>query len=486
MMEKAFGDLLELCSSGQVDVHADSRLIKTGDIFVAIPGESQDGAKYIAQAMERGATRIVCKEPVAALFAKSAPPEVNFYTHADPREALWRLARARWNMANPPFKIIGVTGTNGKTTSAFLLEHIYKSLGLKVGVLGTVDYHWPGFHQSAPLTTPDPLKLYSLLAKMAEAGVEIVVMEVSSHALAQQRVSGLPFSAAIFTNLTRDHLDFHRHMEDYFRTKSRLFLSLPEKNKGMAINCDDAYGRRLLELLPTALSYGIHQGMPGQRHLKGTIMESGPNGMRLKMTLGSMSWELRTQLVGDFNALNLLGVQAAAIEMGVEPAQLSCLESFSGVRGRLERIPNSQGFHIFVDYAHTPDALVNALRALRGSGFKRIIAVFGCGGNRDRSKRPLMGQAVAENADIAILTTDNPRFEDPETIITDVKPGLARAAKTIIEIDRRKATARALELLEPDDALLIAGKGHEDYQIIKDQKFHYSDQEVVRELLSCA
>ena len=254
----------------------------------------------------------------------------------------------------------------------------------------------------------------------------------------------------------------------------------------MAVNADDPWGRRLLELCPRALSFGLQQGPPRRRHLWGELLSAGTEGCRLRMHLEGRTWELRSPLVGAFNASNLLTVQALALETGLDPGQFKALESFTGVCGRLERVEKSQGLNVFVDYAHTPDALVNVLKALRGAGFKRIITVFGCGGNRDRTKRPLMGEAVARYADVAVLTSDNPRFEEPEAILRDVLPGLKEAREVLVEVDRHAATARALDMLGKDDALLIAGKGHEDYQIIQGVKHHYSDQEVVRELLHCA
>ena len=325
-----------------------------------------------------------------------------------------------------------------------------------------------------------------MLAQMDAKGVDVAVMEVSSHAIDQQRICGVPFAGAAFTNLTQDHLDFHNDMESYFKTKARLFLELPRAEKALAVNADDPWGRRLLELCPRALSFGLQQGPPRRRHLWGELLSAGTGGCHLRMHLKGRIWELRSPLVGAFNASNLLTVQALALEMGLEPEQFAALEGFTGVCGRLERVNNPQGLNVFVDYAHTPDALVNVLKALRGAGFKRIITVFGCGGNRDRSKRPLMGEAVARYADVAVLTSDNPRFEEPQAILQDVLPGLREAREVLVEVDRRTATARALDMLDKDGALLIAGKGHEDYQIIQGVRHHYSDQEVVRELLHCA
>lgn len=484
MMERDFTELLAEARTGGREVRADSRKVRPGDIFVAVPGASEDGSRYIPDAVAAGAAIIVCR-PETARAAGANGATCRFIPHEDPREALWRLAAARFGTEDLPLRVVGITGTNGKTTTAALLEHLFTAAGHRVGVLGTVTYRWPGHSEAAPLTTPDPLSLHAMLARMAEAGVDMVFMEVSSHALAQQRVSGVPFAGAVFTNLTQDHLDFHPDMESYFKAKARLFLELPRKDKALAINADDPWGRRLLELCPGALSYGLGRGVPGRRHLWGQLHASGTGGVHLRMRADDAEWELRSPLVGAFNAANLLAAQAMALELGLAPSAMQALATFTGVSGRLERVDNPQGLHVFVDYAHTPDALVNVLTALRGAGFARIVTVFGCGGNRDRTKRPLMGEAVARHSDVAVLTSDNPRNEEPEAILQDVLPGLASAREVVVEADRRAATEKALAMLGREDALLIAGKGHEDYQIIKGVKHHYSDQEVVRELLLC-
>lgn len=488
-MQRDFAALLETCRRGGVEVRSDSRSVARGDIFVAVPGVNEDGARFIPAAVQAGASVVVCRPGGAEEGAvRNAPraEDCRVVYHDDPREALWRLAEARWRTDALSITVLGVTGTNGKTTSTYLLERLFTEAGHKVGVLGTVNYRWPGHCEAAPLTTPDPLKVHSMLAQMDAEGVDVAVMEVSSHAIDQQRICGVPFAGAAFTNLTQDHLDFHNDMESYFKTKARLFLELPRAEKAMVVNADDPWGRRLLELCPRALSFGLQQGPPRRRHLWGELLSAGTGGCHLRMHLKGRTWELRSPLVGAFNASNLLTVQALALEMGLEPEQFAALEGFTGVCGRLERVNNPQGLNVFVDYAHTPDALVNVLKALRGAGFKRIITVFGCGGNRDRSKRPLMGEAVARYADVAVLTSDNPRFEEPQAILQDVLPGLREAREVLVEVDRRTATARALDMLDKDGALLIAGKGHEDYQIIQGVRHHYSDQEVVRELLHCA
>ncbi|MDR1660371.1 MAG: UDP-N-acetylmuramoyl-L-alanyl-D-glutamate--2,6-diaminopimelate ligase [Desulfovibrio sp.] len=482
-MSPDFAMLLGVCRDGGAEPRSDSRKVRPGDIFAAVPGETDDGARFIPAAAKAGAAFIVCRPDVGREILTAAE-DCRIIFHDNPREALWLLAQARWRTDRLPLKIFGVTGTNGKTTVSCLLESLFAAIGEKVGIVGTIAYRWPGHSQAAPLTTPDTLTLHSLLGRMADAGVTVAVMEVSSHALEQQRVYGIPFDGAIFTNLTQDHLDYHPDIESYFAAKAKLFLHLPQRDKAMSVNGDDHFGRRLLDLCPSALPFGLDRCDRGPR-LKGEIITSGPQGLHLRMRYKDAAWDLASPLVGSFNASNLLAVQALGLKLGLSPKSFSALEAFAGVNGRLERIGNSAGLNIFVDYAHTPDALVNALKALRDSGFARIITVFGCGGNRDRSKRPLMGEAVARFSDVAILTSDNPRFENPCAIIDDVLPGLANAREAHVEQDRRKATALALKMLTKNDALLIAGKGHEDYQIIQGIKHHYSDQEVVRELLRC-
>jgi UDP-N-acetylmuramoyl-L-alanyl-D-glutamate--2,6-diaminopimelate ligase len=316
--------------------------------------------------------------------------------------------------------------------------------------------------------------------------VETVVMEISSHAVDQQRVGGVHFTGTIFTNLTQDHLDYHTDMESYYSAKAGLFLELPAPDKVCAVNSDDSYGRRLLRTYKTGIGFGLNGTQAGRSGLTGEILSSGRGGLRLGMCFDGVRWELRSPLVGAFNASNLLGVQALCLGMGFSPDDLACLEDFRGVPGRLERIENPQGRHVFVDYAHTPDALINVLQALRAAGFIRIVVVFGCGGDRDRTKRPRMGEAAAKYADVVVLTSDNPRGEEPEAIMDDVLPGLKEARLVVREPDRREATRRALGMLGPDDALLVAGKGHEDCQIIGERRYPYSDQQVIREFLGCA
>lgn len=490
-MDGAFAGLQQSLRSGRAELRSDSRLVGRGDVFVAIPGEKVDGLQFVPDAINAGASAIVCSDNSAAcvaamLEASGKSGSCSIVHHPDPRIALGLLAEARWNSSRLPLEIIGITGTNGKTTSSYLLEHLFKALGEKTGVMGTINYRWADHIEAAPLTTPDALSLHYMLYRMAQSGVSKVIMEVSSHSIAQHRVSGISFAAAAFTNLTQDHLDFHEDMESYFHIKSRLFTTLPADDKPCAINTDDRWGKRLQNACGNVLSFGLANASDGSNYLGCDILGMGMSGCHIRMNYRGRSWELDSPLVGEFNIHNLLTAQAIALGMGYGPGDMSPLERFNGVCGRLERIENPAGLHIFVDYAHTPDALENVLGTLRKSGFKRVIAVFGCGGNRDRAKRPLMGEAVAKYSDVAVLTSDNPRFENAQDIINDVMPGLAGDCEVHVEPDRRKATMLALDMVGPEDALVIAGKGHEDYQIINGVRYHYSDQEIVREFLHCA
>lgn len=500
MMTKTLEQLRDELIRSPGSVRTDSRDVRPGDIFVvlpqAVPGQPDRSAEHLADALNRGAGAVVFPAggpaPLSGFDATVRVPV------ADTRAALGVLAAALYGTDSLPFPVIGVTGTNGKTTCAYLLEHLFRSTGKKVGVLGTVSYRWPGHDEAAPLTTPGCLAVHGHLAAMRDAGVDAAIMEVSSHALDQQRVAGVAFSGALFTNLTQDHLDYHGTMDRYFEAKQRLFHRAPHRRKAVAINADDAYGRRLLETLPAATGFGL-TGRPAEDRpfLAGNLLADAPDGLRLRLAWRgdhNASWDLASPLVGRHNAANLMAVMALALTMGFQPGDFACFHDFYGVSGRLERIPapapdsgaKGAGVGIFVDYAHTPDALIRAQEALRDAGFARVITVFGCGGDRDRTKRPLMGKAVADASDVAVVTSDNPRTEDPEAIIDDIMPGLAAARETHRESDRRRALELALELARPGDALLVAGKGHEPYQIIGTTKHPFSDQGILKELLTCA
>ncbi|WP_243358324.1 UDP-N-acetylmuramoyl-L-alanyl-D-glutamate--2,6-diaminopimelate ligase [Fundidesulfovibrio terrae] len=470
--------------AGGLEIYTDSRQVEPGGVFVAVPGHAQDGREFIPMALARGATYVVAAPGVVLPEGSSAV----LVSHPDPRCALGELAKARFGTANLPFKLAGVTGTNGKTTVAYLVEHIVRENGGVPGVLGTVEYRWPGHAEVANLTTPGCLKLHSMLAAMAASGVNGAVMEASSHALDQDRLAGIGFDAAVLTNVTQDHLDYHGGMDDYFASKRRLFEVYLKDRANAVINFDDTYGRKLLADMPEAIGYGLEGEDAGFRHpgraLTGRIASQDGNGMQLETSFQGRTWTIASPMAGRHNAQNLLAAQGAALCMGFSPEQMAVLATCQGAPGRLERVTNGKGLSVFVDYAHTPDALENVLKALRSLDFDRVIAVFGCGGDRDRTKRPLMARAVAKWADIAVLTSDNPRHEAPEAIMADAMPGLTDAKKVIADPDRRKAIGLALHEMGPRDVLLIAGKGHETYQQIGDVKHPFNDVTVVKELLS--
>jgi UDP-N-acetylmuramoyl-L-alanyl-D-glutamate--2,6-diaminopimelate ligase len=460
-------------------IATDSRQVQPGDIFVALPGSKLHGDEFIPDALKRGAEYVLGINQQAVPAAKKD----RFLGCQNPALALGELAAAKYKTRERSCKLLGVTGTNGKTTICYLLEHLLSRLGYKVGVLGTVSYRWPGQEMPASLTTPDCLQTHELLARMQEEQMDLVCMEVSSHALQQQRLAGLEFDLAIFSNLSQDHLDYHSDMRDYFQAKASLFSSPSLGLPRAVLNMDDAYGWELADICTDVLGFGLEK-RDLENYLQGQLLNLSRQGLRLRMQYQSQSWELNSSLPGRHNASNLLAVQAAGLVLGLQPEDFRFLQEFQNVPGRLQRVPNSQGLHIFIDYAHTPDALVNVLASLRQMGFSRLLVVFGCGGDRDREKRPLMGRAVAECADLALLTSDNPRHEDPLQIMQQVLPGLEQGqAQVMQEPERRRAIDLALQELGPEDALLVAGRGHEKYQQIGFSKIRFSDLETVQELL---
>ncbi|WP_461208266.1 UDP-N-acetylmuramoyl-L-alanyl-D-glutamate--2,6-diaminopimelate ligase [Desulfocurvus sp. DL9XJH121] len=465
--------------AGGLMVRTDSRQVRPGEVFVAMPGAKADGGAFIPDAVARGAAFVVARS--GARFPAGCAAQL--VEHDNPRRALGELAAARFSTRKLGLTVIGVTGTNGKTTVSYMLEHLLAKAGRKVGVVGTVSYRWPGFNLEASMTTPDCWQLHELLANMAAAGVDTVVMEVSSHALDQDRVWGLDFDVAALTNVTQDHLDYHKTMDAYFRAKARLFEDWPKPGKAAVVNADDAYGRMLLTRCENCVGYGLYYPSMGPGPgLSGRIKTSSSRGLELEMHYGADSWVLNSPLIGRHNASNLLTAQAVGLALGLRPRHLKALEDFTGVPGRLERVRNARGLDVFVDYAHTPDALENVLSSVRELDFRRLFCVFGCGGNRDKAKRPLMGEAVCRYCDVAVLTSDNPRDEEPGAIMDDVRPGLSGCAEVIEDPDRAQAIALALDAMQPGDVLVIAGKGHETYQEVKGVRTHFNDAEVVREL----
>jgi UDP-N-acetylmuramoyl-L-alanyl-D-glutamate--2,6-diaminopimelate ligase len=375
-------------------------------------------------------------------------------------------------------RLAGITGTNGKTTTTYLMESVLGHAGIPCGVMGTINTRYQGFEITSSLTTPGPLDLFEMLDRMSRAGMKACVMEVSSHALDQDRVAGLAFDCALFTNLSQDHLDYHKDMETYFLAKKRLF---EHYLKGTAVlNIDDAYGRRLAGILPGALTYGFSDGAL----IRPLSMDNSAAGLALHMTTPGGDIALKSSLKGEMNAYNIMAAIGGCHAMGISNEMIiKGIEAVKGVPGRMESVDNAYGLNIIVDYAHTPDALRTVLKNARQFTAGRLLTVFGCGGDRDRTKRPLMGAIASELADLAIVTSDNPRSEEPLAIMEDIVKGIKDRARVLQEPDRRKAICRAITTMAADDCLVIAGKGHEDYQIIGTNRIAFDDRECVRRCL---
>ncbi len=460
-------------------VWSDSREVKGEGVFVVF-GENY---RFLEEAIKRGASHVVVDRKTVS-FLPSFLKKSTVVVEDAPR-ALGELARAYYGTEDKDFILIGITGTNGKTTVSYLLEHLFNSLGRKVGIIGTVNYRWGDKSIASTLTTPGCLRLHSIVSKMLEDGVEVVVMEVSSHGLVQHRVAGFMFDVAIFTNLSHDHLDYHRDMEDYFNAKKRLFKDYLKKDAVSVINVEDKYGMRLVENKigeGKVIGFGF-KDIEIPEMVRGEISYMGRKGMGVRSIFKNKKWDIHLPLIGKHNALNLLSVEGAALGLEMEPINFKVLENIDQIPGRLEQIENPLNYNIVVDYAHTPDALEKVLSSLKEMDFHRLIVVFGCGGDRDRTKRPIMGQVVCKYADIAVLTSDNPRFEDPEEIMEEVYKGM-NSIEIVREVDRRRAIAKAISLMNKEDVLLIAGKGHEDYQEIRGKRYPFSDREVVKEYFS--
>lgn len=457
----------------------DSRTTAPGDLFFALPGEKVDGGKFCRDAVARGA---------AAIVAAGQPNEIDspVVLVENPRAAMGALAAAFYRHPANDLKCVGVTGTNGKTTTAFLVQHLLESAGQSCGLIGTIKYVVAGRELPASRTTPESVDLQSMLEQIREAHGRAVAMEVSSHALVQNRVDGISFDAAVFTNLTQDHLDFHHSMDAYFEAKALLFekLSHAPGRKGTAIvNADDRYGHRLIERFEKRLKLvTFGRGVNAAFRASAIRFEGGMTTFQLDAR--RKSYLVRLPLIGLFNVYNALGALAAATACGVElRASVAALANAPQVPGRLERVPSKRNFHVYVDYAHTDDALRNVLRTLRELNPERIITVFGCGGDRDRAKRPLMGAASAELSDLSIITSDNPRGEDPVAIIRDIEAGMSGRPFEIIE-DREEAIRHAIEIAQPGDIVLIAGKGHEKTQEFRDRKIAFDDVTVAGRAIS--
>jgi len=454
----------------------DSRRVQKNGLFVAMRGESRDGHEFIGQAIEKGASVIVAEREEKHSRATCLVVE-------NARNALADLSATFYGLPAQRLKLAAVTGTNGKTTITFLIKHICEKAGLRCGLIGTVRYEIGERVLPASRTTPESLDLQELLAQIVNAGCRAAAMEVSSHALAQDRTRGLEWNVAVFTNLTQDHLDFHGTMESYFESKLKLFTQLGQQQKNRkpvaVVNIDDRYGQQLLQRIGKKVAV-ITYGMGVRADFRASNYRVEFGGTSYQLDARGKSYLVRVPLIGRFNVLNSVATLAAANALGVDlrEAVLSLGKS-SQVPGRLELVPAKRQFQVFVDYAHTPDALRNVLKTLRELGPNRLIVVFGCGGDRDRKKRPLMGEIADRHADYAILTSDNPRKEDPNSIITEIEKGF-RSTHYEKLVDRAEAIGRAIALVQPRDIVLIAGKGHENYQEFADHTVPFDDIQVAR------
>jgi UDP-N-acetylmuramoyl-L-alanyl-D-glutamate--2,6-diaminopimelate ligase len=474
-----------------------SREVQPGGVFVAIRGEKTDGNNFVTDAISRGAMTIVSELPFGSAPAGSsdgspagrlpAAANTSWAQVKNARRALATIAANFYGRPARALKLIGITGTNGKTTTSYLIDSILRAAGLETGLAGTIEYRTPRGTLAAKSTTPESLDLQKFFAEVRGAGGTHAVMEVSSHALAMERAWGCPFAVAVFTNLTRDHLDFHKTMEEYAAAKRRLFEGTGAGAPHVAvINSDDAFAAQLKVFAPRTLTYGLRNGAEVTTKKFALTF----SGLEFTAHTPAGKIEIVSPLVGRINVYNILAAVGAALVLDVpREAIAEGILDLKNVPGRFERIDEGQPFLVVVDYAHTDDALRNLLETARElvrqeNRRGRIITLFGCGGDRDRTKRPLMGEAAGALSDLVVLTSDNPRSEDPRLIINDAVVGLQRAnARYVIEADRARAIEIALDAAEPGDIVLLAGKGHETYQILREQTIHFDDREQARAAL---
>ncbi|MFC1824660.1 UDP-N-acetylmuramoyl-L-alanyl-D-glutamate--2,6-diaminopimelate ligase, partial [Thermodesulfobacteriota bacterium] len=466
----------------------DSRLVRPGYLFVALRGHQKDGHDYLPDAVARGAAALVAED---FLDIREDIPKIRV---PDSREALSKMAAQFYQHPYSNLNLIGITGTNGKTTTSYVLESILSAAGKRPGIIGTINYHFKGNALPAPVTTPESLDLMHILRKMADGDVSDVIMEVSSHALDQGRTNDCPFKLAIFTNFSRDHLDYHHTMEEYFAAKSLLFQGLQKRVQGKKtaaiINMDDPRGRALASLTAADV---ITYGLGSDCQVRANAIDMSKRGLRARLITPEGEKDIQSSLIGEINIYNILAATAAALSLNIDLSVITAgIKRLKAVPGRMERVPNGAGLSIVVDYAHTPDALSKTIKALRPLTDKKLITIFGCGGDRDQGKRHVMGHIAAANSDVVIITSDNPRSEDPVAIIEQVEKGAQESGLTkltgpvsaqtngrgyLIEADRRVAIRKAVELAKKSDLILIAGKGHENYQIVGDKTRHFDDRE---------
>ena len=484
MFQTMFGQMVVTHDVEVSHIQYDSRHVQRGDMFVAISGSEYDGHAFIKNAVDNGAKAVV-------MDRDDAMPD-SFFMHAgvvkivvpNGRVALAKISANYFNHPSDKLTLIGITGTNGKTTTTNLVRSILKEYGNTVGLIGTIEYNIGNTVIPATHTTPESLELNDLLHRMVEQGCSSAVMEVSSHALHQHRVHGFDFTAAVFTNLTQDHLDYHSSMEEYFTAKKMLFERL-ELSASAIINLDDEWGRRMINCTSAkVLSYGTNTSAD----VRAVNIKLSMAGTRFAIVHKEEETLIESSMVGRFNVYNILAAFATGIALHILPSTIQrAIRNTTVVRGRFEQIASPKGWTAIIDYAHTPDAIEKALMAIHdvfdSSVRGRIITVFGCGGNRDRTKRPKMAQIVTELSDITLVTSDNPRHENPDAIIDEIMAGVKSGATVYRETDRTKTIMVALGMAKKNDVVLIAGKGHEEYQVMGNQKIHFSDREVIEEFL---
>jgi len=477
------------------EVNHHSGHISGGSLFVAIRGTQSDGHDFVNQAIDRGAHSVVVEKPLDPI------PGVTVIRVGNTRAALAKISNRFYGFPSHSLTIVGITGTNGKTTTAYLLESVLEACDLRVGVIGTVNIRYLGHEHPAPVTTPESLDLQRTLREMVEAGVTHVVMEVSSHGLDMHRVDGTRFAVGVFTNLSQDHLDYHGSMESYFDAKSRMFSQILQAHGDTlplaVINSDDVWGQQLCSQVRGPL---LRYGLAPDADIKADRVKCDSSGVKALLHTPKGELEVHSSMIGRLNLYNLLAATSVAVglELPLDAIQTG-EQSLDRVPGRLERIPNEMGFQVLVDYAHTPDALQKALDSLRELHFRKIICVFGCGGDRDRGKRPLMGEAAAQRADLVVITSDNPRSEVPEAILADIENGVrvqgfpllsslsncsgnCKRGYTLV-VDRGEAIRMAIDYACPGDVVYIGGKGHEDYQILGNKRVDFDDRVVAAQAL---
>jgi UDP-N-acetylmuramoyl-L-alanyl-D-glutamate--2,6-diaminopimelate ligase len=463
----------------------DSRHVEPNDCFVAIRGTGTDGHKFIEPAISKGASVIVLQNEAALPDALSMHAGVVKLVVPDSRKALAMMSANYFDHPSRKLTMVGVTGTNGKTTTTHIVRSILEAAGQRVGLIGTIEYKIGDTVIPATHTTPESLELNELLARMVQSGCTSISMEVSSHALQQSRVYGLEYDVAVFTNLTQDHLDYHGTMDEYFRAKRLLFEGLTPDACAVT-NLDDEWASKMT--IPSATSR-LTYGITAPADVWASDVELSMRGTSLTVNFKGRQTAISSPLVGRFNVYNILAAFTAGLALDIPRETIATgIANVKSVRGRFERIPSPKGWTAIVDYAHTPDALEKCLRAIHDvlptKNRGKVITVFGAGGDRDRTKRPLMGEVVSSLSDLSIVTSDNPRTEDPQRIIDDIVRGITNSAEAIQVLDRRAAIKKAIGLAGRGDVILIAGKGHEDYQVIGKEKRHFSDREIVEELIN--